>query len=133
MKKKSIILIISGILVVGSITGFSYAKDINNKDLKEVNIEVVKESKKANDMIEIIKDSRYEDVEKFMKNRDYEAMDEFMNNLTDQDYENMIKIMKKNGYSSMARMMEGIDKDQMIQMHNSMGGARGCHSSSTQY
>ncbi|WP_129598272.1 hypothetical protein [Anaerophilus nitritogenes] len=143
MKRKSLILLMSGILIIGVATGFGYANSKSNKDtvVSKVNIEKKlwkndsqlknNNNKNYKDMIKTMKKNGYENVADYMKNNDYKAMDEFMNNMTDEDYKNMIDIMKNSGYEDMARMMESVDKDTMIQMHNAMGGAEGCHGDSS--
>lgn len=141
MKRKSLILLMSGILMIGAATGFAYAdvKKNQNQELSKVSIEKKlwdndqglensNSNKYYKDMVKIMKKNGYGDVADSMKNNDYKAMDEFMNNMTDEDYRNMIDIMRSSGYEDMARMMEGIDKDSVIQMHNAMGGAESCHS-----
>lgn len=128
MKKKSIALVITGVLVIGSLTGFAYAQ---SAELFNSNVKSEKQVMDKNiykDMIKIMKENGYKDVAKAMEKDDYEAMDQFMNNMTDEDYENMIEIMKANGYGTMAKMMESISREEMIDMHNSMGGAENCHS-----
>jgi hypothetical protein len=61
-----------------------------------------------------------------MLNGDYSAMSKFMNNLSDKDYQAMINSMRENGYGAMADRMEAIGRDQMIKMHNAIGGTAGC-------
>jgi len=129
MKKKVITFLVIGVLAIGSLSGFAYAKaDIFRNDIKSI-IEKEKEEKNiSKDMVKIMKENGYKDVAKAAEKNDYEAMDEFMNNMTDEDYKKMIEIMKENGYETMAKMMGSISREEMLQMHNSMGGAEGCHS-----
>lgn len=115
MKKRVIVVITAGLMLVGLFTGFTFAKA---KD-------VPKNSYK--DMIKIMREYGYKDLAKAAEKGDYKTIDEFMNNLTDEDYQNMIDIMKQSGYDGMARMMETVSKEDMIQMHNAMGGAEACH------
>ncbi|MFZ5968427.1 MAG: hypothetical protein ACOYVK_14835 [Bacillota bacterium] len=143
MKRKGILLLtLTGVLLVGSITGFTYAnaKDGDSEALSKFNIERKLWTSSSNDgngknktqyedMLKLMKKNGLKDMAKAMEDNDYEAMDQFMNNLTDEDYQKMIEIMRDNGYESMANMMESMDKDTMIQMHNAMGGAESCHSS----
>lgn len=148
MKKKGITFMVAGILAVGTLTGFAYANsaDATEKGLSKLAMErklwagssqsvEVKEAKEEKevykDMIKLMKKNGFGDMAKAIEKNDYAAIDEFMNNITDEDYEKMIEIMKENGYEDMARMMESMDKDQMIQMHNAMGGAENCHSDSS--
>ncbi|KXG73756.1 hypothetical protein [Thermotalea metallivorans] len=141
MKRKSILLLtISGVLLVGSVTGLAYANAKNGDAdaLSKLNMERKlwttsnsngKEQDKAQyeDMLKLMRENGWEGMAKAMTDKDYAAMDQFMNNLTDEDYQKMIKMMRGNGYESMANMMESMDKDSMIQMHNAMGGAKSCH------
>ncbi|PAB58607.1 hypothetical protein [Anaeromicrobium sediminis] len=144
MKRKSVILLMSGILIIGGATGFGYAatKDNKGEEMSKFNmerklwkneekLESNKNDKYYEGMIEIMSENGYGNMADYMSDNDYKSMDEFMNNMTDKDYDNMINIMRSGGYEDMARMMESIDKDTMIQMHNSMGGAEGCHSDSS--
>ncbi|WZL74000.1 hypothetical protein QBE52_04460 [Clostridiaceae bacterium 35-E11] len=141
MKRKSLILLMSGILMVGASVGFAYADVKKNQDQELSKVSIEKKvwdndeqlendnnNKYYKDMIKIMKKNGYEDAANYMKNNDYKAIDEFMNNMTDEDYKNMIDIMRRSGYEDMAEMMESIDKDTMVQMHNAMGGAENCHS-----
>jgi hypothetical protein len=120
MRIRIIAVAVIGVLVLGSIAGFAYARSkgdgtgVTTKDFYK-------------DMIKIMKKNGYENMAEAMKKNDYEAMDEFMNNLTDEDYNRMIEIMRDNGYETMARMMESIEREEMIEMHNAMGGAQSCH------
>ncbi|MFT9498218.1 hypothetical protein [Anaerosolibacter sp.] len=138
MKRKGLILFVSGLLLIGSVTGFSYAEmksndegsvgkfDIQQKIMGTTNRLFRKDIHE--DMLKLMKKNGFKEIAKAVEKGDYEAMDEFMNNISDEDYQKMIDIMKNNGYENMAMMMESMDKDQMIQMHNAMGGSEGCHS-----
>lgn len=137
MKKKGIALVITGVVVVGALTGFAFAQSDKSKEKSISDIKVeqnfVKRDTKSleKDMIQIMRKNGYKDMAKAMETDDYEVMDDFMNNMTDKDYDNMIKIMKESGYGNMATMMESIDREEMIEMHNSMGGAENCHGASS--
>ncbi|WP_202708575.1 hypothetical protein [Sporosalibacterium faouarense] len=128
MKKKSIALVITGVLAIGSLTGFAYAQstDLFNKNVKSE--KQVMDKNIYKDMIKIMKENGYKDAAKAIEKNDYKAMDDFMNNMTDEDYNKMIDLMEENGYGTMAKMMSSISREEMLQMHNSMGGAEGCHS-----
>lgn len=126
--KKRMLFILTGVLVIGVISGIGYANSKNElstpiSDLTEKRIEVKEDL--YDSMLNLMKQNGYESMSEAMEKGDYKAMDDFMNNLSDEDYNKMIEIMDQNGYGNMARMMESIDKEAMIQMHNSMGGARG--------
>ena len=141
MKRKGLMLLVSGVLLVGSATGFSYAgmKSENENSTGNTGIlqkvwgsnKTIQKNDIQDDMLKLMKKNGFEDVAKAVEKGDYKAMDEFMNNISDEDYQKMIDIMKNNGYEGMARMMESMGKDQMVQMHNAMGGAAGCHSGTT--
>lgn len=131
MKKKRITLLVAGVLIIGSLTGFAYAQsaDIFGSNIKtEVSLKDKEDKNIYKDMIKIMKENGYKDVAKAMEKNDYEAMDDFMNNMTDEDYNKMIDLMKENGYDTMAKMMGSISREEMVEMHNSMGGAESCHS-----
>jgi hypothetical protein len=149
MKKKGILLALAGFLVVGGITGMTYANtNTNNNTIEtnnvrtisalnsEANITEVKNKEineldlEQKEMVRLMKESGFENMAKALENRDYKAMDEFMNNMTDEEYEEMIDIMRKSGYDSMASMMGSIDRESMIKMHNAMGGSATCHGDS---
>lgn len=144
MQKKGILFVLTGFLVIGGVTGITYA-NIKNDITEENNpkiesyldskAEIIKvESKYTNEeefeqkeMVKLMKEYGFEDMANALEKRDYEAMDEFMNNITDEDYKNMIDIMRTSGYDYMANMMESINREDMIEMHNSMGGSESCH------
>jgi hypothetical protein len=138
MKKKGIALVITGVLAVGTLTGFAYANSVKtfgnelSQSKVEQNIERKENKDIYKDMIKIMRKNGYKDLAKAMETNDYKTMDDFMKNMTDEDYKNMINIMKENGYGYMANMMESFSREEMIQMHNSMGGAENCHSSDTE-
>ncbi|WFD09663.1 TMEM14 family protein [Tepidibacter hydrothermalis] len=126
MKKRGIVFVLSGILMVGGITGFAYANSKPNL-VKEENKARIEGKLDEKEMIKIMKKNDFKDVAKTLEKKDYEAMDEFMNNMTDDDYQKMIEIMRKGGYESMANRMESISREDMIEMHNAMGGSESCH------
>jgi len=88
------------------------------------------EESEEKEMIKLMKEYGFKDMAKALEKRDYEAMDEFMNNITDEDYQKMIDIMRISGYDYMANMMGSINREDMIQMHNAMGGSESCHGDS---
>ncbi|MFT8313026.1 MAG: hypothetical protein ABF633_02085 [Clostridium sp.] len=128
MKNKIVVLIISGVLVVGSIS-VAYAKGRNNISYNNISRQMMsaqnigyQSNDSFNNMIKIMQDNGFSDEAKAMQNRDYNAMNKFMNNLNNADYKKMIDIMQNNGYGSMARMMESVGKDNMTKMHQDMMG-----------
>ncbi|GAA3653921.1 hypothetical protein [Asaccharospora irregularis] len=147
MKKKGILFALAGFLVVGGVTGMTYA-NTNNDTIETNNVKITStlnseanitkvESREINEldleqkeMVRLMKEYGFEDMAKAFEDRDYKAMDEFMNNITDEDYQKMIDIMRKSGYESMANMMGSVDRESMIKMHNSMGGSESCHEDS---
>ncbi|MBH1939837.1 hypothetical protein I5677_02875 [Mobilitalea sibirica] len=80
----------------------------------------------VNSMYDMMEQYGYGELAKEIKDGNYSAMDDFMNNLSDEDYQKMIDLMREYGYGNMASMMERIDKEDMISMHNAMGGGAGC-------
>lgn len=78
------------------------------------------------DMIEAMKNNGLAYIADDLENGNYKSMDDFMNNLTEEDYQKMIDLIRETN-PQMAEMMEGIGREQMIEMHNAMGGAGGCH------
>mgnify|MGYP000232922108 CR=1 FL=1 len=135
--KKGIALVLSGVLVLGGITAFAHGNSENGLVEKTYEDSIKTESisedmgytNRTNDfykdMINIMRNNGYEDMAVYMNNEDYEAMDKFMNTMTEEDYNKMIEIMNNNGYEYMAKMMNALNRDEMLQMHNDMGGARG--------
>ena len=147
MKKKGLLLALTGFLAIGGVTGLTYANtknddaELNNikiasnlnseTDITKVESKEIKElDLEQKEMLRSMKEYGFKDMAKALENKDYEAMDEFMNNLTDEDYQKMIDIMRQNGYDSMANMMDSIDRESMIKMHNAMGGSEACHGNS---
>lgn len=126
MKKKILVIMITAILAVGVMTvayakgnnninnvgfgrGMMYQNNINNNDV-------------YNKMIDLMKENGFKEGAKAMENRDYKAMSNFMNNITDEQYNKMINIMKSNGYDGMAKMMGSVNRQEMVKIHNSMMG-----------
>lgn len=105
------------VLALGTTT-IAFAKENSNQ--RQVN------KSSANTMYSMMKQYGYNELAQDIQDDDYAAMDDFMNNLSNEDYQKMIDLMRKYGYGNMASMMERIDKDDMISMHNAMGGAAGC-------
>ncbi|TDT63631.1 hypothetical protein [Fonticella tunisiensis] len=114
MKKRLMVVLTAGLLIIGLFAGFAYAKESTG-------------DKTHKDMVKIMRENGFKDLAKAVEKNDYKAIDKFMNSLTDEDYQKMIDIMRQNGYEDMAKMMESISKDDMIKMHNAMGGAEACH------
>lgn len=79
-----------------------------------------------NRMIEAMRNSEFADIADNLENGNYKAMDDFMNSINEEDYQKMIDLMRETN-PQMADMMESIGREQMIEMHNAMGGASGCH------
>lgn len=128
MKNKILVLVISGVLAVGSIS-VAYAKGRNNISSDNSSRPMMgaqnigfQSNDSFNNMIKVMQDNGFSDEAKAMQDRDYDAMDKFMNNLNDADYKKMIDIMQNNGYGSMAKIMESVGKDNMTKMHQDMMG-----------
>ncbi|WP_058953803.1 hypothetical protein [Clostridium tyrobutyricum] len=128
MKNKIIVLVISSVVLVGSISAV-YAKgknniNSNNSSTPVLNTQSVKSESddNYNNMIKIMQNNGFNEAAKDMENRDYGAMNKFMSNLNDDDYEKMIDIMQSNGYGSMAKMMKSVSRNDMVEMHQSMMG-----------
>lgn len=79
-----------------------------------------------NNMLEAMRNNGFTDIADDLQNGNFKAMDEFMNNLTEEDYQKMIDLMRETN-PQMAVMMKSIGREQMLEMHNAMGGAGGCH------
>ncbi|KNF07028.1 hypothetical protein CLPU_31c00050 [Gottschalkia purinilytica] len=128
MKKKTLTLLATGIIAIGTITGVAYAKgDGGNSNIKQ---EVKNSSYRQDchtDMIKALRDKGYDDLAKKLENTDYKNMNDFMNTLSDEEYDIMTKAMDENGYGRMANMMRGRGRRGMSVMHNFMGSNRGCH------
>ena len=144
MKKKGMILIVSGILTVSGIS-FAYGASKNdtifnnlnrtmmstqNNDVKSTyNYRVtmmgtqnggIQSNDSFNNMIKIMKDNGFNDQANAMENRDFDAMNKLMTNISDEDYKKMIDIMQKNGYGSMAKIMSSVSREDMTKFHQSM-------------
>ncbi len=136
MKKKGIALVITGVVAVGTLTGFAFAQSekVTGNEISSIKVEenLNQRDKKQThkDMIQIMRQNGYKDLAKAMETNNHEAIDDFMNSMTDEDYENMTQIMRESGYGSMASMMESMDREEMVEMHNAMGGAENCHGTS---
>lgn len=83
-----------------------------------------------NNMPEAMRNNGFSYVADDLDNGNYKTMDDFMNNMSEEDYQKMIDLMKESN-PGMAEMMESIGREKMIEMHNAMGGAGGCHGNNT--
>lgn len=115
---KKIIVITAAITLAMGVTTIANAKE---KDSNIVNSSVITQALELNQNI------NNEDIINEFENGNYTTMDNYMNNITNEEYQNMINYMKENGYTEMVEMMESIDREEMIVMHNAMGGAESCH------
>lgn len=77
-------------------------------------------------MVEAMRTNGFSAIADDLENGNYKTMDDFMNNLSEEDYQKMIDSMRESN-PEMAEMMESIGREKMIEMHNAMGGAGGCH------
>jgi hypothetical protein len=107
VKKRIVVIISGGILAIGLLSGFTYARS------------------SFNSMIKVMQDNGFAKPAQYMKDKDYKAMDNYMDNITDEDYSRMTDAMRQNGYGDMADAMQSIGKGNMIKMHNTSGGAAG--------
>jgi tRNA A37 N6-isopentenylltransferase MiaA len=146
MKKKSIILILAGILAVSGIS-LVYGASINNAGLNNLKGQImsvqsndaksssnyratmmgtqdsgVQSNDNFNKMIEIMKENGFTDEANAMENRDFDTMKKLIANISDEDYKKMIDVMQNNGYESMANMMQSVGRDNMTKIHQSMMG-----------
>ncbi len=136
MKNKVMVLMIVGMLTVGSIS-VAYATGENNSTINGFNRSMmssynysesmmrdqnaaVQSNDSYNDMRKIMKDNGFSDKSKAMENRDFDSMNNLMNNISDADYKKMIDVMGENGYRSMANMMKSIGREDMTEFHGSM-------------
>lgn len=137
MKKRVIAVIGIGVLSIGLMTGGGFSlTDTNLITGQEVSREKVeynlnrKDKKQAyQEMLRLMRKNGFKELSKAHITNDYDQIDDFMNSMTDEEYEKMIEIMEDSEYGYMADMMRRIDKEEMIDMHNSMGGAENCHGS----
>ncbi|UZQ48931.1 hypothetical protein [Clostridium kluyveri] len=126
MKKKVLVIMTTAILTIGAVTAV-YAKENNTQNnfgfgrgmMYQNNIN---SSGTYNQMIDLMKNNGFEDAAKAMENRDFDSMNNFMNNITDEQYNQMTDIMKNNGYEGMAKMMGSVNRQEMVDIHNSMMG-----------
>jgi len=146
MKKKSIILIVAGILTVSGIS-FAYGASRNYTSFNSFNRQMMSTQNRDvkssynyratmmgaqsgeiqlndsfNNMIKIMKDNGFNDQADAMSNRDFDAMNNLMANISDEDYKKMIDIMQNNGYGYMADMMQSVSREDMTKFHQSMMG-----------
>lgn len=112
--------LVFGAVLVLALGTTTIAFAMENSNQRQVN------KSSANTMYSMMEQYGYDELAQDIQDGDYAAMDDFMNNLSDEDYQKMIDLMREYGYGNMASMMERIDKDDMISMHNAMGGSAGC-------
>jgi len=146
MKKKSMILIVAGILTISGIS-FAYGASRNDTSFNNINRQMmstknsdvkssdnyratmmgsknseIQSNDSFNNMIKIMKDNGFNDQANAMDNRDFDSMNKLMTNISDEDYKKMIDIMQSNGYGSMAKMMLSVSRKDMTNFHQSMMG-----------
>jgi radical SAM superfamily enzyme YgiQ (UPF0313 family) len=132
MKKRTFALMATGAVAAGIFVGAAYAKEKAEEKINS-KANLIKASAPFNrngsnkKMIKTMKENGFEDLANALEKGDYKTIDNLINNLSDEDYKKIISLMKKSGYESMAKMMESISKEDMIRMHNAMGGAAACH------
>ncbi|WP_312652543.1 MULTISPECIES: hypothetical protein [Bacillota] len=130
MFKKVLGLTAAVVVVLGlasvSLAKIGVEKIISNPVYAQTSVTTNNSSYSKYDMIETMRNNGFSDIADDLENGDYKAMDDFMNTLTEEDYQKMIDLMRETN-PGMADMMEGIGREQMIEMHNAMGGAGGCH------
>ena len=126
MNKKLIASSIAALLFALGFITYGYAQGRENVGLPAGMPYINQKSNSAyNSMIDLMTNNGFEDMVKAVENRDFNTMNNYMNNITEKDYDSMINIMKENGYEGMAEAMESVGRQNMIQMHNTMGGAQG--------
>lgn len=130
MFKKVLGLTAAVVIVLGlasvSLAKVGVEKIISNPVYAQTSVTTNNSSYSKYDMLEAMKNNGFTDIADELENGNYKAMNDFMNNITEEDYQKMIDLMKETN-PQMADMMESIGRDQMIEMHNAMGGAGGCH------
>lgn len=130
MFKKVLGLTTAVVVVLGlasvSLAKVSVDKLISNPVYAQTSVTTNNSSYSKYDMIEAMRNNDFADIADDLENGNYKSMDDFMNNITEEDYQKMIDLMRETN-PGMAEMMEGIGREQMIKMHNAMGGTSGCH------
>lgn len=146
MKKKGIILVLVGILAVGSMS-LAYGASVNCTSLNNFKGQMMRvqsndgaaspnrmatmmgrgnygaqSNDNYNKMVQIMKENGFIDEANAMENRDFNAMSKLMASISDEDYKKMIDIMQNNGYGPMANMMKSTSREDMIKFHQSMMG-----------
>lgn len=79
-------------------------------------------SEEFNKMIDVMEENGLQEAATAMKNHDYDSMNKFMNDLTDEQYNQMVDIMEESGFQGMLNMMNSMNREEMVNMHNSMMG-----------
>ncbi|GFZ30365.1 hypothetical protein CSC2_08910 [Clostridium zeae] len=124
MKKKVLVIMITGILTIGAVT-VAYAKGNDNATRfgprgSMMYQNTIDRNETYNKMIDVMKNNGFEDAAKAMESKDYNAMSTFMSKLTDEEYKRMTDLMEQNGFKNMGQMMRSVDKNNMVNIHNSM-------------
>lgn len=127
MKKKLLVIVITAILTIGTVIGV-YAKEETSSPNKlsfeetMMNQNDTNNNDTYNKMVDLMRNNGFETAAKAMESRDFDSMNNFMKNITDDQYNKMIDIMKESGYKDMAKMMSSVNRQKMVNMHNSMMG-----------
>ncbi|MPM02585.1 hypothetical protein SDC9_48834 [bioreactor metagenome] len=119
------VVVVLGLATV-SLAKVSIEEIISNPVYAQTSVTTNNGSYSKYDMFEAMRNNGFTDIADDLKNGNYKAMDDFMNNINEEDYQKMIDLMRETN-PGMSEMMEGIGREQMIEMHNAMGGAGGCH------
>lgn len=124
MNKKVLVIMITGLLTIGAMT-VVYAKGNDNTtkfgNSGSMMYQNTQERNKAyNKMVDVMRSNGFEDAAKAMESKDYIAMNTFMSKLTDEEYSKMTDLMEQNGFKNMGHMMRSVDRNNMINIHNSM-------------
>lgn len=117
MINKKIVIGVVLVLALGTTT-IAFAKENNNQ--RQVNRTT------DNSMYSMMEQYEYGELAQDITEDNYTSMNDFMNKLSDEDYQKMKDFMREYGYGNRGSMMERIDKEDMITMHNAMGGAAAC-------
>lgn len=126
MNKKLLIIATAAILTIGTVIGV-YAKETSNSNKFGSRQTMMYQANMNNNdayskMVDLMRNNGFEGAAKAMESRDFHSMNNYMKNITDDQYNKMIAIMKNNGYEDMAKMMGSVNRQQMVNMHNSMMG-----------
>lgn len=111
MKKRIIVVVSAGILVLGLLSSLSYMKSIilwGNGNALSTTDNLIMESRLYSNIGRVAQDNGFTRGAQYTEDWSYEAMKNYMNSVSSEEYDRMMNIMRQNGYEDMVNVMQSI-------------------------